>query len=62
MRGKIGMVLIIVGLIWLVGIAGGDDYMVMNGTYIPFSTLVLRALFPIGLCLAGMILKGVKND
>ena len=62
MRGKIGMVLIIVGLIWLVGIAGGDDYMVMNGTYIPFSTLVLRSLFPIGLCLAGMILKGVKND
>ena len=54
-RERIGMVLFIVGVFWMMGVAGTDDYNTMQHIFTPVLPLMIKSL--IGLLIAG---TGVK--
>ena len=58
MREKISVVLVFMGFILLLGIAGGDDYQTMHGIYTPILPLVLKSLIPLGMLGIGAVLSG----
>ena len=54
-RERIGMILFIIGVFWMMGVAGADDFNTMQHVFNPVLPLVLKSL--IGLLIAG---AGVK--
>lgn len=54
-RERIGMILFIIGVSWLMGVAGADDFNTMQHVFNPVLPLVVKSL--IGLLIAG---TGVK--
>lgn len=54
-RERIGMVLFIIGVFWMMGVAGADDFNTMQHVFNPVLPLVVKSL--IGLLIAG---TGVK--
>lgn len=54
-RGRIGMILFIIGVFWMMGVAGADDFNTMQHIFNPVLPLVVKSL--IGLLIAG---TGVK--
>ena len=54
-RERIGMILFIIGLFWMMGVAGADDFNTMQHVFNPVLPLVVKSL--IGLLIAG---AGVK--
>ena len=54
-RERIGMILFIIGVFWMMGVAGADDFNTMQHVFNPVLPLVIKSL--IGLLIAG---TGVK--
>lgn len=54
-RERIGMILFIIGVFWMMGVAGTDDYNTMQHIFTPVLPLMIKSL--IGLLIAG---TGVK--
>jgi len=54
-RERIGMILFIIGVFWMMGVAGADDFNTMQHVFNPVLPLVVKSL--IGLLIAG---TGVK--
>ena len=54
-RERVGMVLFIIGVFWMMGVAGADDFNTMQHVFNPVLPLVVKSL--IGLLIAG---AGVK--
>ena len=54
-RERIGMILFIIGVFWMMGVAGADDFNTMQHVFNPMLPLVVKSL--IGLLIAG---TGVK--
>lgn len=54
-RERIGMILFIIGVFWMMGVAGEDDFNTMQHVFNPVFPLVVKSL--IGLLIAG---TGVK--
>ena len=54
-RERIGMILFIIGVFWMMGVAGADDFNTMQHVFNPVLPLVVKSL--IGLLIAG---AGVK--
>jgi formate hydrogenlyase subunit 3/multisubunit Na+/H+ antiporter MnhD subunit len=54
-RERIGMILFIIGVFWMMGVAGADDFNTMQHVFNPVLPLVVKSL--IGLLIAGI---GVK--
>ena len=54
-RERIGMVLFIIGVFWMMGVAGADDFNTMQHVFNPVLPLVVKSL--IGLLITG---TGVK--
>ena len=54
-RERIGMILFIIGVFWMLGVAGADDFNTMQHVFNPVLPLVVKSL--IGLLIAG---TGVK--
>lgn len=54
-RERIGMILFIIGVFWMMGVAGTDDFNTMQHVFNPVLPLVVKSL--IGLLIAG---AGVK--
>ena len=54
-RERIGMILFIIGVFWLMGVAGTDDFNTMQHIFTPVLPLMIKSL--IGLLIAG---TGVK--
>ena len=54
-RERIGMILFIIGVFWMMGVAGTDDFNTMQHVFNPVLPLVVKSL--IGLLIAG---TGVK--
>lgn len=52
---RIGMILFIIGVFWMMGVAGADDFNTMQHVFNPVLPLVVKSL--IGLLIAG---TGVK--
>lgn len=54
-RERVGMILFIIGVFWMMGVAGADDFNTMQHVFNPVLPLVVKSL--IGLLIAG---AGVK--
>ena len=54
-RERIGMILFIIGVFWMMGVAGADDFNTMQHVFNPVLPLVIKSL--IGLLITG---TGVK--
>lgn len=54
-RERIGMILFVIGVFWMMGVAGADDFNTMQHVFNPVLPLVVKSL--IGLLIAG---TGVK--
>ena len=54
-RERVGMILFIIGVFWMMGVAGADDFNTMQHVFNPVLPLVVKSL--IGLLIAG---TGVK--
>ena len=54
-RERIGMILFIIGVFWMMGVAGADDFNTMQHIFTPVLPLMIKSL--IGLLIAG---TGVK--
>ena len=54
-RERIGMILFIIGVFWMMGVAGADDFNTMQHIFTPVLPLMIKSL--IGLLIAG---AGVK--
>ena len=54
-RERIGMILFIIGVFWMMGVAGTDDFNTMQHIFTPVLPLMIKSL--IGLLIAG---TGVK--
>ena len=54
-RERIGMILFIIGIFWMMGVAGTDDFNTMQHIFTPVLPLMIKSL--IGLLIAG---TGVK--
>ena len=54
-RERVGMILFIIGVFWMMGVAGADDFNTMQHVFNPVLPLVIKSL--IGLLIAG---AGVK--
>ena len=54
-RERIGMILFIIGVFWMMGVAGTDDFNTMQHIFTPVLPLIIKSL--IGLLIAG---TGVK--
>ena len=54
-RERIGMILFIIGVFWMMGVAGADDFNTMQHVFNPVFPLVVKSL--IGLLITG---TGVK--
>ena len=54
-RERVGMSLFIIGVFWMMGVAGADDFNTMQHVFNPVLPLVIKSL--IGLLIAG---TGVK--
>ena len=54
-RERIGMILFIIGVFWMMGVAGADDFNTMQHVFNPVLPLVVKSL--IGLLITG---TGVK--
>ena len=54
-RERIGMILFIIGVFWMMGVAGADDFNTMQHVFNPVLPLVIKSL--IGILIAG---TGVK--
>ena len=54
-RERVGMILFIIGVFWMMGVAGADDFNTMQHVFNPMLPLVVKSL--IGLLIAG---TGVK--
>ena len=54
-RERVGMILFIIGVFWMMGVAGADDFNTMQHVFNPVLPLVIKSL--IGLLIAG---TGVK--
>ena len=54
-RERVGMILFIIGVFWMMGVAGTDDYNTMQHIFTPVLPLMIKSL--IGLLIAG---TGVK--
>lgn len=54
-RDRIGMILFIIGIFWMMGVAGADDFNTMQHVFNPLLPLVVKSL--IGLLIVG---TGVK--
>ena len=50
-RERIGMLLFIIGVFWMMGVAGADDFNTMQHVFNPVLPLVVKSL--IGLLIAG---------
>ena len=50
-RERIGMILFIIGVFWMMGVAGADDFNTMQHVFNPVLPLVVKSL--IGLLIAG---------
>ena len=50
-RERIGMILFIIGVFWMMGVAGTDDYNTMQHIFTPVLPLMIKSL--IGLLIAG---------
>ena len=54
-RERIGMILFIIGVFWMMGVAGADDFNTMQHVFNPVLPLVVKSL--IGLLIAGTSVK-----
>ena len=54
-RERIGMILFIIGVFWMMGVAGADDFNTMQHVFNPVLPLVVKSL--IGLLIAGAAVK-----
>lgn len=50
-RERIGMILFIIGVFWMMGVAGADDFNTMQHVFTPVLPLVVKSL--IGLLIVG---------
>lgn len=50
-RERIGMILFIIGVFWMMGVAGADDFNTMQHIFTPVLPLIIKSL--IGLLITG---------
>ena len=62
LRKRIGAVLILVGFIALIGMAGADDVAVANGIHSPIIPLILKGILFLGMMTGGAVLIGGETD
>ena len=62
-RERIGMILFIIGVFWLMGVAGADDFNSMQHVFNPVLPLVMKTLLGLLITGAGVrILNGGDQD
>ena len=62
LRKRIGAVLVLVGFIALIGMAGADDVAVANGIHSPIIPLVFKGILFLGMMAGGAVLIGGETD
>lgn len=62
LRKKIGAVLVLVGFVALIGMAGADDVAVVNGVHSPIVPLILKGVLFLAMMGTGAVLIGGETD
>ena len=62
LRKKIGAVLVLVGFVALIGMAGADDVAVANGVHSPMLPLLLKGILFLTMMAGGAVLIGGETD
>lgn len=62
LRKKIGAVLVLVGFVALIGMAGADDVAVAGGVHSPIVPLILKGILFLGMMGTGAVLLGGEAD
>ena len=64
-RERIGMILFIIGVFWMMGVAGADDFNTMQHIFTPVIPLIIKSAFGLlGMGLGVMLvnMKGGEDD
>lgn len=62
LRKKIGAVLVLVGFVALIGMAGADDVAVANGVHSSIVPLILKGILFLAMMGTGAVLIGGETD
>ena len=62
LRKRIGAVLVLVGFVALIGMAGADDVAVANGIHSPIVPLILKSVLFLSMMAGGAVLIGGETN